>query len=278
MEIRSNKIAVLGPLGTFTEEAALAFKKKENLLSEIIPYNSVSKVFNAVRINEADFGVVPLENFIQGHVLETLDSLFENGVGICNAIVLPIKHCLIGTEYNQKCQRIMSHPQALAQCSNFIENNFPNAELITTKSTASAIQEINEENLTESCAIGSKYGAEKYNLKIIEEDIGNQKNNKTMFAIISKKCENKVSEKYRTSIAVIPQEDKPGLLYSILKAFADNKINLEMIQSRPDGEGGYIFYIDLEGHRNDENVKEAFSKIESQIKIFGSYPYVSMSK
>lgn len=274
-------IGILGPLGTFTEEAAIKYCKDTDIDRKIIPYQTISEVFRAVRDDKIPEGIVPIENFLNGHVMETLDNLNKNGVKVKRAIVLPIHHCLIAISDVNNIKTIKSHPQALAQCSDYLDKNYPDVERIGTRSTASAMKEITENNLNNVAVIGSESGAKRYGLNILEKKIENNNLNKTMFIVISKE-ESEKSTKSRTSFVVSPTINKPGLLRSILGIFADENIDLKMIQSRPDGKGSYIFYIDIEGHIKDENVSKAFEGLNnmlgnSAVKIFGSYPYVSFS-
>lgn len=275
------RIGFFGPSGTFTEIAA----KKYSPDAELIPYDTITEVFGAVKKDEVLEGVVPIENLLNGHVLETLDCLYKNGVKIKQAVVIPIEQSLVALPETQKIDIVMSHPQALAQCSDYLRENCKGAKIEKSESTASAMKMIADNHLVGAASIGTALGAEKYGLKIIKKNIANKEVNKTMFVVISKKPAKK-AEHNRTSIAISPHSDRPGLLRDILNAFAENKINLEMIQSRPDGEGSYIFYIDLDGHPEDINVKAAFEtineklngKLEDVIKILGSYPYTSLSK
>lgn len=274
-------IGILGPLGTFTEEAAIKYCESVNINRDIVPYQTISKVFQAVRDDKIPEGIVPVENFLNGHVMETLDNLNKNEVKIKRATILPIHHCLIAVSDASNIKIVKSHPQALAQCSDYLDVNYPNAKRIEARSTASAMKDIAEQNLKNVAVIGSESGAKRYGLNVLKKEIENNNLNKTMFIVISKE-ESEKSERSRTSFVIIPTANKPGLLRGILDVFADENIDLKMIQSRPDGKGSYIFYIDVEGHIKDENVSRAFDRLidmfdSSAIKIFGSYPYVSFS-
>ena len=279
------KIGILGPAGTFTEAVAI----NHNPQGETIPFDTISKVFQAVNNNLVEEGVVPIENILNGHVIETLDCLNLNDkIKIIKCLILPIKQSLVGMQNtiidNSKIEKIISHPQALAQCSKYLEEKFPNAKKEKIESTANAIRFVSENKLKNILAIGTELAAKKYGLKVIERDISNDNSNKTMFAVISKKTSTKV-EKNRTSMVINPNFDRPGLLRDILGAFADNEINLEMIQSRPAGKGKYLFYIDVVGHPDDSKLKKAFETIQIKlntdfkkiVKILGSYPYVSLA-
>lgn len=274
-------IGILGPLGTFTEEAAIKYCQDIDVDRKIIPYRTISEVFQAVRKDEILEGIVPMENFLNGHVMETLDNLNKNGVKIRGAIILSICQCFVTLSDVGNIEIVKSHPQALAQCSDYLNMNYPDAKRVEARSTASAMKEIIEKNLKNVAVIGSESGAKRYGLNVFKKGVGNNNFNKTMFIIIGKE-ESEKSKRSRTSFVIIPAINKPGLLRDMLGVFADENIDLKMIQSRPNNKGGYIFYIDIEGHVKDENVSRAFGKLtdmldSSAIKIFGSYPYVSFS-
>lgn len=282
---KEKKIGILGPLGTFTEAAALKYVKENKIKAGIISYDTIPDIFKAVKEGEIEEGVVPIENVLNGHVMQTLDCLYEDGVKIKRAIILSITHNLAALPETVSIKKIMSHIQALAQCSEYLDKNYNRIPREKTESTAAAMKQIKDNNLYGVAAIGTLVGAERYGLKILAKDIGNNKNNRTMFIVLNENGAEKTGDD-RTSIAVRPHSNRPGLLRDILEAFAKRNINLEMIQSRPDGGGNYIFYIDLVGHPEDEKVKEAFEEIKEKlegeleeiIKILGSYPYVTLSE
>ena len=275
------KIGFLGPEGTFTEIAA----RKYTSSGKLLPYDTITEIFEGVKGGDIDEGIVPIENILNGHVIETLDCLYKNDVKVKKAIVIPIEQSLVALPETTKIERIISHPQALAQCSKYLSINYKGTKIERSESTAAAMKMIAENHLVGVAAIGTSLGAEKYNLKVIKNNIANKEINKTMFIVIATKPTERTNHD-RTSIAISPHADRPGLLRDILNAFAETKINLEMIQSRPDGYGNYIFYIDMEGHPEDDKVKKAFNiineklsgKFHDVIKILGSYPYVSLSK
>jgi prephenate dehydratase len=277
MENADNKIGWLGPLGTFTEEAAVKYCSEAGVGCDLVPYRTVSKGFRAVESGEVSKGVVPIENFLNGHVMETLDNLYKSELQIQVALVLPVRHCLAVNPDVKDVKIIKSHPQALAQCSDYLDVNYPDAVRVDASSTASAMKEV-VGGVENGAAIGSEVAAKKYGLKILEREIGNNDNNKTMFVVIGK-GESQRSERSRTSLVVVPSINRPGVLNGILSNFAAERVDLKFIQSRPDGEGNYIFYVDIEGHIEDENVKRVLEKLsdDSVIKVLGSYPYVSLS-
>ena len=272
------KIGLLGPLGTFTEEATAKYCDEVGVVCEMVPYRTISEVFRAVESGEVSRGVVPSENFLNGHVLETLDNLNKSELQIHSALVLPIRHCIAVCEGAGDIDVVKSHPQALAQCSDYLDANYSDADRVGTLSTASAMEEVAESGSKDVAAIGSEVAAEKNGLKILMKEIENNNDNKTMFIVIGKEASGK-SGRSRTSLVVILSANKPGVLSGILNDFAGEGIDLKMIQSRPDGKGHYIFYMDIEGHVEDENVGRVIDKLggDSRVKVLGSYPYVSLS-
>ncbi len=265
------KTGTLGPRGSFSEIAARRHDKQ----TEIVFFRHIYEIFDAVRNAEVDEGVVPIENMIEGTVREVLDRLYENDLKIIKEVIVPIHHCLAAQ--SDDFSKIISHPQALAQCSVFLKQHKEKyVEVEETTSTSKAM-EIAGENL-ECAAIGSPRAAELNNLKIIGTEIENNERNATRFIIISRTQEERKQEdaKFKTSIALHPAEDRPGLLFDILAIFKIQNVNLTKIESRPTEKklGEYIFYIDFEGHRQDENIKPVIDFLKSivpTIKIFGSY-------
>ncbi|MBU3957772.1 MAG: prephenate dehydratase [Nanoarchaeota archaeon] len=267
------KLAVLGPAGTFSHEAALKFDRN----AEMIFVNSIWDVFELVEQKKAGSGIVPVENSIEGGVGITLDALIETDQKIKKEIVIPIKHCLCGFGRMEDIKEIYSHPQALGQCRNFLHSlNGKSVKTFQTSSTAAAAEEIAKTNGKEKACLCSNLAAEMYGLKIIREDAHDEKNNTTRFFVINH-ADAEPSGNDKTSFAAFPQNDRPGLLYEILEIFSKRKINLTKLESRPSKKklGEYIFFIDVEGHRKDKLINEALQQLErdiKEIKIFGSYP------
>ena len=264
------KIATLGPEGTFSHEAVLKHDKK----AEIAFKNTVWDVFEAVSKNEADEGIVPIENSVSGSVGLTLDALMEFDLGIIAEITLPISHNLVGHDGVKDIETVYAHPSTYEQCEKFLRNNLLNAKIIHTSSNAASAKKIAEKQDKTKAAIVPNLAISIYKLKLIKKNIQDNKFNVTRFIVVSKK-EAKKTSRDRTSIAIYPQVDKPGLLYSLLGEFAKRNINLTKIESRPSkGKlGDYIFFIDLQGNKEDNKIKEAFKSIEQDffLKVLGSY-------
>ncbi len=265
------KIATLGPKGTFSHEAAL----KRNKNATIVFKDTVWDIFESVSVNEVDEGVVPLENSVSGTVGLTLDALMEFDLNIIAEIILPIKHNLVGYGKISEIKELYVHPSTYDQCEKFIRKFLPHIKTILTSSNAVSAKIISIQKDKNKGAIVPEKAIEIYNLKVIKKDVQDNKFNVTRFIVVSKK-EAKRTSRDRTSIAIYPQVDKPGLLYNLLGEFAKRNINLTKIESRPSKGrlGDYIFFIDMQGSKEDEKIKEALSSIEESffLKILGSYP------
>ncbi|HOB16339.1 MAG TPA: prephenate dehydratase [Defluviitoga sp.] len=275
------KCSYLGPIGTYSEIAAKKYFGENNIF---IPQKTIADVFESVKINETDYGVVPIENSVEGSVSITMDLLFEiSEIKVVAECIVPIRHFLLSYEKIElnNIKTIYSHQQAVGQCSKFIRNYLNNPEIIFTASTASACQLI--KNIPNSAAIASENVAKIYSLFVLAEDIQDSMVNATRFFIISNLKDNSLTHKsrskhssYKTSIICCPKFNKAGVLYNILKNFKKQNINLTRIESRPTKKqlGEYSFYIDLEGSIDDKKVQKALNNIEkmsSFFKILGSY-------
>jgi len=271
-----SKIGYLGPIGTFTHQAALEYFPKAG--SEFIPVKDLIEIFDNIEKGIFEYGVVPIENTLQGTVRETLDLLIDRNLFIFGEIELRIVQNLISLEgaTMNSIQNIFSHPQAFSQTRSWIKANLPNAKLIDVSSTAEAIRRVRKLNDPTYAAIGTEFASSIYGLVVANPMIEDETANFTRFLIISKK-ENPIKEgKIKTSIVFVTKHE-PGALYWVLKVFSDAHINLSKIESRPFKKvrWEYIFFVDFEGNKEDGNVKEALQLIETKVlwqKILGSYP------
>ncbi len=270
----TKKIAYLGPPGTFTEEAALLYAEK----AQLIPFSSVPAVASAVDTGMAHEGVVAIENSLEGSVTDTLDLLIHKSrLLIRYELVLPIEHHLLvkpGTETSE-VEVIFSHPQALAQCRYFLEQCFPQAKVVAALSTAAAVEQMVSSSIP-SAAIGTQRAAELYGVQILARNIQDQSPNLTRFVVLGRE-DHPPTGKDKTSLCFSFPDDRPGLLYEVLKEFAECNINLVKVESRPSKEilGKYIFLVDLDGHRQDSLVGQVLAKVKAKsslFKVFGSYP------
>ncbi len=278
-------IGVLGLKGSYSEKAAKQWiKKSECPEKTILEYCAdVQDVFSLLESSSCDIGVVPLENSIEGSVGITLDMFLEHDIHIIGETIVTIEHCLLSRGKKEDIRVILSHPQGLGQCRQFLKEHFPEAELRTTGSTSHAAKLATE--FEEMAAIASPETASVYGLDIVLQSIQDRTHNHTRFAIITrsvipenvKTCIKDQDVSCKTSIIVYLDRDRPGALYTILGEFARNNINLTRIESRPSKKvlGDYVFYIDFEGNISDAIIKDAIYNIESDVgmlKMLGSYP------
>lgn len=269
----AQRLAYLGPPGTFGESAALRYSPCATLL----PFSSHAAVIAAVDTGMADAGVVAVENSVEGGVSETLDVLIhDTELKLCAELILPVEHCLLVAPGRraEDVQVIFSHPQALGQCRRFIERCFARARLEATLSTAAAVQELSHSGA--AAAISTRRAAELYGAEILACGIQDRRSNLTRFVVVGQADAEPTGED-KTSLAVGMAHDRPGTLVSVLREFADTGINLTRIESRPskDALGVYIFLIDHWGHRLDPDVAPVLDRVRQQatfFKVFGSYP------
>ena len=271
------KISYLGPEGTFSQEALMKYSDGLTDLT-LIPLPTITDVIKSIDRGDAEEGVIPIENSIEGSVNITQDILtFESEAKIIRELTMPIRHNLIakkGIKIN-KIKKVISHPHATAQCRMFLNANLPGIEIVAANSTAEAVKKLTELD-PDTAAIGTKIAANLYNLDIIADDIEDSKVNKTRFIFVGSHIPAK-SGFDKTSIVCFLKKDKPGSLFNILKEFADRNINLTKIESRPARKdiGEYVFMIDMEGHIHDKVVYDAIESLRRDvymIKILGSYP------
>ena len=271
----AKRIAYLGPVGTYTEEAALSYDPQADLQ----PFPTIAAVGLAVSSGVTDEGVVPIENSLEGSVTYTLDLLIsQTRLSICKEIVLPIEHYLMALPGTRApdVQVVYSHPQALAQCRIFLERCFPQAQQTASLSTVAAVTDMQASNVP-AAAIAPRRAAELHQVEIIGQNIQDNPNNVTRFVVLAHE-DHPPTGKDKTSICFSFDQDAPGVLYEALGEFASRRINLAKIESRPTKEslGQYIFLIDCQGHREDPLVHEALDALASRVsmlKVLGSYPY-----
>jgi len=275
------EIVFLGPAGSYSEMAKDFFCKHYELNVVEIPFKTITQVVEYVDRNENILGVIPVENSIEGAVREAIDCLIKTkqSVSYLAEYIMPIRHCLLskGTDINS-ILGLISHPQAIAQCLNFIHHNLPkNINLIHTTSTAKAAVLLNDYDFTYS-AIGSSKTAELYNLNILKKDINDDPTNQTRFILIGK-YKTDYTGNDKTSLA-FSTENKPGMLLEALKIFQNYNINLSYIDSRPSKIkfGEYTFLVDFDGHISDEIISKAIKELRtktSYFRIVGSYEKLS---
>lgn len=273
------KVGYLGPSGTYCEEALRIFEKEAGIISSV-EFATIYDALMGVVTEEVNCSVVPIENSIEGSVNTTLDILAENEkMKIAGEIVIPVSHSLLAKKGTKAAEinLILSHPQALAQCSKYLRSSFPNIATRSVSSTSEAAREAANSG-SSWAAISNLKAAEVYNMDILEQGIQDQNNNMTRFVAVSLK-ESKKADINKTSV-VFSTEDRPGSLYRVLDIFNLWDINLTKIESRPAKNelGKYIFFVDIQGHYSDADVNEALTMVNrktSYFRILGSYHQIS---
>lgn len=287
----SLSIAHLGPVGTYTEAAAIAYSgwldRHAHLNCRLTPYANISKTLRSLATGDSHLAVIPVENSIQGSVTVSLDTLWEQeGLSVQQAIVLPIHHALIshGTTL-AGLRAVCSHPQALAQCQHWLERHLPHVKLRSTSSTAEALQDIAGQ--PDVAAIASERAAHLYDLPILAHPINDRPENCTRFWVVraadsAQPLPQAPGSRYRSLAFSLPQ-NAPGALLTPLQILANRGINMTRIESRPTKRslGEYLFFIEVEADRGDRSPAEWRSLWQGAIvelkqhtevlKVFGNY-------
>ncbi|RME35302.1 MAG: prephenate dehydratase [Gammaproteobacteria bacterium] len=264
-------IAYLGPEGTFTQAAA--FKHFGHSVNTA-PLAAIDEVFREVESGDAHFGVVPVENSTEGVVTHTLDQFMESPLKICGEVVLRIHHHLLGRgDGLDGVKKVYAHQQALAQCRRWLDGHLPHADRLAVSSNAEAARLASKED--ESAAIAGDAALELYGLRYLARNIEDEPDNTTRFLVIGRQ-DTPRSGRDKTSL-MFTTPNRAGALYEMLSAFAEQRISLTRIESRPSriGMWDYVFFVDLEGHIEDEPVREAVTELErraAMVKHLGSYP------
>jgi len=265
-------VAFQGEPGAYSESAVYQFFGSK---VKVKPCRDFREVFESVKRQDVEAGVVPVENSLEGSVNQNYDLFFSYDLKVCGEVIVKVEHCLIvnpGTTLDS-VKTVYSHPQALAQCRTFLEHL--KYELVPTYDTAGSVKLIKEQKLLNAAAIASERAAELYDMEILARDIADNKENYTRFFVLSKE-DSPVTGKDKTSI-IFSAKHEPGSLYHALGEFAKRKINLTRIESRPTKKTAweYNFYLDFEGHRSEPKCAETLKALEKYatfIKILGSYP------
>lgn len=265
------RIAFLGPEGTFTQAAAL---KHFGLWLKTVPLRAIDEVFREVEAGSADYGVVPVENSTEGVVNHTLDMFLLSALKICGEVELRIHHHLIGPmEDIRAIRRVYSHQQSLAQCRRWLDLHLPEAERIAVSSNGEAARLARDE--TGAAAVAGQCAADIYQLPVIIANIEDEPNNTTRFLVIGSRTP-APSGRDKTAV-LVSASNRPGALYRLLEPIARNGLSMTRIESRPSRRGmwDYVFFIDVEGHKDDAPVAKALVELEQEaslFKVLGSYP------
>ena len=268
-------VAFQGEIGAYSEEAVLALFPASN----VVPLASFERVFEAVTNGTVDAGVVPIENSLHGSVHANYDLLREHSLVITAEVQLRIRHHLLAPQGSSLAdvRRVLSHPQALGQCRDFLRSQLPSAEIIPAYDTAGAAKQVAEGGLMGDAAIASASAAREYGLEVLASGIESNPNNFTRFLSLRRDAEpDRALSAPKTSVLYVPKDNIPGVLFKSLAVFALRDIDLFKIESRPlvGSPGQYIFYLDLAGSAGDETVAKAIDhlqEIAAFVKVLGSY-------
>ncbi len=265
------KVAFLGPAGTYNHVASL---KHFGSFFDEHAVKSIEDIFRSVESGQAHFGVAPVENSTEGVITHTLDLLINSSLYICGEVDIRIQHNLISNETElANIKKVFSHQQSLAQCRRWLDEHLPGVEQYAVRSNAEAVRlSKNEKN---TAAIAGAMAAEIYEVPVLCPEIEDEPDNTTRFIVIGRDAV-PASGKDKTSL-LITTRNKPGSLYSFLKPLADRGIGMTKIESRPSRRGvwEYVFFIDIEGHKDDPLVAEALLEIEHEtamVRVLGAYP------
>jgi chorismate mutase/prephenate dehydratase len=268
--VKTKRVAYLGPAFSYTHIAAL---ERFGTTADFVPVGTIASVFEEVNRGRADFGIVPIENSTDGRIVDTLDMFTRLPLKICAEVQLAIRHNLLANCERSEITEIYSKPQALSQCREWLNRNMPQARLIEVTSTSTAAQLARDKH--GAAAVASRQAASQYDLQIIAEDIQDNKNNVTRFAVIG---DEPTQATGRDKTAVLLQiAHEPGSLSDALVMFKTNKVNLTWIESFPlrGPEAGYLFFLDFEGHVSEPRIKKTIAELEKKavrLELLGSFP------
>ncbi len=263
-------IAYFGPEATFTHQAAI---RKFGASLNYSAQKTIADVFAEVARHRADYGVVPVENSTEGVVTHTLDMFVDSDLKVVAQIVMRVQQCLMSKGPKRDIKKLFVHPQSLAQCRAWIQNNLPHVEIIETSSNARSAELASKTR--NSAALGGALAAQRYGLDVLEADIQDNATNTTRFLVLGRQC-SPPTGKDRTSIMFsIPHE--VGALHSALGVFRRFRLNMTKIESRPSKRRAweYFFFVDCDGHYEDKRVAKAIDDLEQHctfVKVLGSYP------
>ena len=265
-------IACLGPQTTFSHVAAM---KHFGSSANYECLDSIKEVFTSVEKGEADMGIVPIENSLGGSVIYTYDMFMVSPLNIVAEISEPISHNLISPGRLQDIEKLYVHPQALAQCREWIAKNLPNAEIIEVSSTAKSVE--SAKIYLKSAGIGSELSAAHYGLNIVAKNIQDKENNVTRFLVIGKSRPKKAAKLGNKTSIMFTVKNEPGALFTALEPLKKLKVNMTKIESRPGNvkNWDYVFFVDVQGYFEDEKISKALAQMKKNtdmLRVLGSYP------
>jgi prephenate dehydratase/prephenate dehydrogenase len=275
--VEAVSVAVLGPPGTFSDVGLLAYGRLRGERFAPLYVRTLPEVFEAVQRGQVAWGLVPVENMIEGTIAVSLDRLFDTGLKIAAELLVPIHQALAavpGTALGD-VQRVLSITPALSQVQGWLRAHVPRAKIVETTSTAEAIDQVARLRYEGDAAIGLAATAEAAGLEVLARDIEDEQGNVTRFVAIGRDDAPRTGSD-RTSLCVHDVPNKPGVLDHILQVMSRRGLNLSKIESRPTRKqlGAYVFYIDVEGHREDEALRGAIADLQQEcsVTVLGSYP------
>ncbi len=278
LAVTSITVAYQGTRGAYSHQAALHHFSERYDEVNCVGYKSFKEAVDAVENNEADVALLPIENTTAGSINDTYDLLGERDLHIIGEEVLRVNHCLMAVEpvSLDNIRRILSHPQAISQCSNFLAE-LPRCKVESYTDTAMAAQKVREDADLSQAAIAGAYAAELFDLHIITKDLENQPGNFTRFVVVAKEpvvCDPQLPCKTSMLLATVHEK---GALIKCLNVLGDHGVNMTKLESRPriGKPWQYLFYLDIEGNQYDPEIKKALREIENKaayFKILGTYP------
>ncbi|MDC0064310.1 prephenate dehydratase [Candidatus Nitrosopelagicus sp.] len=268
------KVSFQGEHGAYSESAAKKFFREK---IETIPCNSFEDSLKITEDEKSDYSILPVENSIEGTVGQSIDTITHTTLHAIGEEYFKVEHCLISTGKLEDIETVYSHPQALGQCSNFIQDR--KLKTVPTYDTAGSVKIVKEMNDIHSAAIASNDAGNLYDISIVKQGIENNSNNYTRFLIFSK--ENSIEGSGDKTSIIFSVKHEPGALHQILKEFNDNNINLTKIESRPNKNTNweYNFFVDFLGHHSNSKIKSVLDKISENtlfLKVIGSYPIAEL--
>jgi chorismate mutase/prephenate dehydratase len=265
-------VACLGPLGTFSHQAARA---QFGARSQLVPVSSIANVFDEVEHQRTDYGIVPVENSVEGMVAATLDRFVGSPLSIKAELLLRVEQCLMSRSGRMDgIKRIVSHPQSFGQCRGWLAEHFPGVPQIEAASNAQAAEMARQDGRV--AALAGRAAAEHYQLKIVAASIQDQAHNCTRFLVIGRDGTGHPSGDDKTSLLMsVPHQ--AGALHRVLRPFANNSVSISTIASRPLKERAweYLFFLDLIGHVQEPPLARALAALKPRcllLKVLGSYP------
>jgi chorismate mutase/prephenate dehydratase len=264
-------VAYLGPTGTYTEAAAV---KHFGHAVRTVAQGTIDAVFREVESGACDFGVVPVENSTEGVVNHTLDMFLSSNLKICGEVLLPIHHCLLTNASTiDEVERVYSHQQSLAQCRKWLDANLPRVDREAVSSNAEAARIASENG--HAAAIAGRVAAEAYALPVLAANIEDEPDNTTRFLVVGGEPVAPSGDD-KTSV-MFSFTNRPGGLFHAIEVFARRNSNMTRIESRPSRleRWNYVFYIDLEGHRDEPLIDEALDELRQRtdyFKVVSSFP------